>query len=62
MFEGRTYKRWTSFENAVSYELLRKLNIPIHIIAATRDNSSPTFWSGLHTIRVYSPGQEKFNL
>lgn len=50
MFEGHTYKRWASFGNSISYELLRNLNIPIYVIAATRDNSSPIF--GLDYIQL----------
>lgn len=50
MFEGHTYKRWASFGNSISFELLRKLNIPIYVIAATRDTSSPIF--GLDYIQL----------
>ncbi|MCC8424620.1 S9 family peptidase [Mucilaginibacter sp. UR6-11] len=40
---GHTYKRWASFGLNPPFEKLRMLNIPIYMIVATADESSPIY-------------------
>ncbi len=40
---GHSYLRWASFCSIAPFEQLRKLTIPIYIVAATDDNSSPVY-------------------
>jgi len=42
-FEGHSYKRWASFCAQAPFEQLRKLTIPIYMVAATADSSSPVY-------------------
>ncbi|MHA4739466.1 alpha/beta hydrolase family protein [Dyadobacter sp. MSC1_007] len=47
---GHSYLRWASFGAVVPFEQLRKLTIPIYMIAASQDNSSPIY--GLDYVRL----------
>lgn len=47
---GHSYLRWASFGTVVPFEQLRKLTIPIYMIAASQDNSSPIY--GLDYVRL----------
>ncbi|HTE27293.1 alpha/beta hydrolase family protein [Flavitalea sp.] len=40
---GHSYQRWASFCSVAPFEQLRKLTIPIYMVAATADNSSPIY-------------------
>ncbi|QNF34418.1 hypothetical protein HUW51_17435 [Adhaeribacter swui] len=40
---GHSYQRWASFCSVVPFEQLRKLTIPIYMVAATADTSSPIY-------------------
>ncbi len=42
-YSGHTYKRWASFGLNPPFEKLRLLNIPIYMIVATADESSPIY-------------------
>ncbi|MGF7078760.1 alpha/beta hydrolase family protein [Mucilaginibacter sp. UYCu711] len=42
-YGGHTYKRWASFGLNPPFEKLRMLNIPIYMIVATADESSPIY-------------------
>jgi hypothetical protein len=42
-FDGHSYKRWASFCAVAPFEQLRKLTIPIYMVAATDDTSSPVY-------------------
>ncbi len=47
---GHSYLRWASFGGSVPFEQLRRLTIPVYMIAATRDDSSPIY--GLDYVRL----------
>lgn len=47
---GHSYLRWASFGTIAPFEQLRKLTIPIYMIAASRDDSSPIY--GLDYVRL----------
>ncbi|KAA6438744.1 hypothetical protein FEM33_15930 [Dyadobacter flavalbus] len=47
---GHSYLRWASFGTVVPFEQLRKLTIPIYMIAASQDESSPIY--GLDYVRL----------
>ncbi|PSR56916.1 hypothetical protein AHMF7605_27175 [Adhaeribacter arboris] len=47
---GHSYKRWASFCSVVPFEQLRRLTIPIYMVAATADDSSPIY--GLDYVRL----------
>lgn len=47
---GHSYLRWGSFGAVIPFEQLRKLSIPIYMIAATQDDSSPIY--GLDYVRL----------
>ncbi|QHV95692.1 alpha/beta hydrolase family protein [Spirosoma endbachense] len=47
---GHSYLRWASFGTVVPFEQLRKLSIPIYMIAASQDGSSPIY--GLDYVRL----------
>lgn len=40
---GHSYLRWASFGSVAPFEQLRKLTIPVYLVAATADNSSPIY-------------------
>jgi len=42
-YSGHSYKRWASFGHVPPFEELRKLNIPIYMIAGTADENSPVY-------------------
>ena len=42
-YAGHSYKRWASFGKNPPFEELRKLDIPIFMIAGTADSSSPVY-------------------
>ncbi len=42
-YSGHSYKRWASFGLNPPFEQLRKLRIPIYMIAATADKNSPIY-------------------
>jgi len=41
--DGHSYQRWASFCSVAPFEQLRKLTIPIYMVAATADDSSPIY-------------------
>lgn len=43
MIDGHSYKRWASFGSVPPIEYLRRLKIPIFLVAATNDDSSPIY-------------------
>lgn len=47
---GHAYLRWASFGTTVPFEQLRQLSIPIYMIAASQDDSSPIY--GLDYVRL----------
>jgi pimeloyl-ACP methyl ester carboxylesterase len=47
---GHAYLRWASFGTTIPFEQLRKLSIPIYMIAASQDDSSPIY--GLDYVRL----------
>lgn len=47
---GHSYLRWASFGTIIPFEQLRKLTIPIYMIAASKDDSSPIY--GLDYVRL----------
>lgn len=47
---GHSYLRWASFGAIIPFEQLRKLTIPIYMIAASQDDSSPIY--GLDYVRL----------
>lgn len=47
---GHSYLRWASFGTIIPFEQLRKLSIPIYMIAASQDDSSPIY--GLDYVRL----------
>lgn len=47
---GHSYLRWASFGTVIPFEQLRKLTIPIYMIAASQDDSSPIY--GLDYVRL----------
>lgn len=47
---GHSYLRWASFGTLIPFEQLRKLSIPIYMIAASQDDSSPIY--GLDYVRL----------
>jgi hypothetical protein len=47
---GHSYLRWASFGTVIPFEQLRKLTIPIYMIAASLDESSPIY--GLDYVRL----------
>nr|WP_293833845.1 hypothetical protein [uncultured Arsenicibacter sp.] len=47
---GHSYQRWASFGTVIPFEQLRKLTIPIYMIAASQDDSSPIY--GLDYVRL----------
>lgn len=57
---GHSYMRWASFGTVIPFEQLRKLSIPIFMIAATDDNSSPIY--GLDYVRLEFLRLAKTNL
>lgn len=42
-YDGHSYMRWASFCSTIPFEQLRKLDIPIYMIAGTADNNSPIY-------------------
>ncbi len=42
-YDGHTYQRWASFCTTPAFEQLRKLTIPIYMIAGTNDVNSPIY-------------------
>lgn len=42
-YEGHSYQRWASFGSVAVFEQLRKLDIPIFVVAGTADNNSPIY-------------------
>ncbi len=57
---GHSYQRWASFGNSIPFEQLRKLSIPIYMVAASQDNSSPIY--GLDYVRLEFMRLGKTNL
>ncbi|UTA66470.1 S9 family peptidase [Emticicia sp. 21SJ11W-3] len=57
---GHSYQRWASFGSTIPFEQLRQLTIPIYMIAATRDDSSPIY--GLDYVRLEFMRLGKTNL
>ena len=47
---GHSYLRWASFGTAIPFEQLRRLTIPIYMVAASQDDSSPIY--GLDYVRL----------
>lgn len=42
-YEGHSYQRWASFCSVAVFEQLRKLQIPIFVVAGTDDSNSPIY-------------------
>ncbi|MCF0053612.1 hypothetical protein LXM25_26300 [Dyadobacter sp. LJ53] len=57
---GHSYLRWASFGTIIPFEQLRKLSIPIYMIAASQDDSSPIY--GLDYVRLEFMRLGKTNL
>lgn len=47
---GHSYLRWASFGTVIPFEQLRQLAIPIYMVAASQDDSSPIY--GLDYVRL----------
>lgn len=47
---GHSYLRWASFGTTIPFEQLRKLTIPIYMVAASQDDNSPIY--GLDYVRL----------
>ncbi|TDQ08793.1 alpha/beta hydrolase family protein [Pedobacter metabolipauper] len=42
-YRGHSFQRWASFGSSIPFEELRKLDIPIYVVASSNDRNSPIY-------------------